>query len=212
MFGEKRVAQSGSCHGQDPIVTVATIDRISDEPLRAKDLPYLRVILTVDAEQIRHPYKVGDTHRLTAGEPVVMMDPDHELLAKQREIMEKRFSLLFWLGEDRDVSITPLQIFDYLLSHRVRDLELNMRMPRTDTVEKVNQISWGDSAHDAKLKSCFLHISKAARLVGSCMGLLEYLIKVRLDHVPEFRQVSVAALPMKERSTELLLQQSDGTS
>ena len=76
--------------------------------------------------------------------------------------------------------------------------------------DEIYEVRGRHRAHHAELERRTLEAGEIDRLLLDRLGLLMDLRQIRKHHVPELGKVRSRALPVKQRTAELLLQQLDG--
>ena len=161
--GMKPYPEAGRDHRQDPVVPLAAVDHLHIRPVLAPDRSRIAVELAVDAVEIALAVKRAHRYRVELREPVLQVDHEHHLLAKERHVVKPIVFLVARQTIDRHVQFAVYQLLLQQPRLRIGELQLQPLMARVHGGDEIDEMPRRDGAHDSELEDAVFQAAEIAR-------------------------------------------------
>ena len=125
------------------------------------------------------------------------MHDDHELLAKERQVVQQLVRRSHRRGIDGDFQFAGKQPLLEVRGGGIQQLERHTRVPRSYGAQEIEQQIGRDGAHQAKPQRRLLQANEVLRMLLGALGAFMDLFKIGQHGAAELGKMCVGALTVK---------------
>src|SRR4051812_26953714 len=171
-LGHEAKSKPGSDHRENPVVALTPIYHLAAfEPVFPPDRTCIAVKLATDPVEVASAAQVAWMNRIKRSEGVVRGHHNHELLAKERNVVQALIRLPAWETVDRDLQFTIQEALLQVRGAGVDDFELDPGMSGLKAADKIEEFIRLNGAHHTELQGRLLKLAEVQRLT---LGFLRF--------------------------------------